>query len=491
MAQIHLKKPCSKGSIYLVNSTITRAFTAALREGPERLYFDFPAGRQTRLYLLVDQRIDALICPRWTIPVEPEVSVREGLCLAIHKGRILALLPRADALQLYTPEVIHERPDHVLLPGLVNAHTHAAMTLMRGYGEDMALERWLNERIWPTEVRLISSDFVADGVRLAISEMLLGGITCFADMYFYPERAAEIASESGIRMVVGMIAIEFPTPWAADAGECISKGLAVHDVYRTTPLISTMFAPHAPYTVSDTTLKRIRQLADELEVPVQMHIHETSKEVEDALARDGRRPLERLESLGLLTPALMAVHATQLTPADVAALAETSCSVVHCPRSNLKLVSGACPVADLVDAGVNVALGTDGAAANNRLDLWSEMNTAALFGKFVAADAAALPAGTIIELATLNGARARGLEEEIGSLREGKSADAVCVELKGPGTRPVIDPLSQLVYAAGRENVTDVWVAGQHLVNGGGLLGMDVEGILQKADDWAERITVS
>jgi 5-methylthioadenosine/S-adenosylhomocysteine deaminase len=439
----------------------------------------------------VSQRIDALICPRWTIPVEPEVSVREDLCLAIHKGRILALASRVDALKLYAPDTIHERPDHVLLPGLVNTHTHAAMTLMRGYGEDMSLERWLNERIWPTEVRLMSSDFVADGVRLAISEMLLGGITCFADMYFYPDRASEVAAESGIRMVVGMIAIEFPTPWAADAAECISKGLAVHDVYRTQPLISTMFAPHAPYTVSDSTLKRIRQLADELDVPVQMHIHETAKEVEDALAEDGRRPLERLETLGLLTPALMAVHATQLTPGEVSTLAKAGCSVVHCPRSNLKLVSGACPVADLVDAGVNVSLGTDGAAANNRLDLWSEMNTAALFGKFVAGDAAALPAGTIIELATLNGARALSLEAEIGSLLEGKSADAVCVELGNPGTRPVLDPLSQLVYAAGRENVTDVWVAGEHLVKGGGLARMDVGSILQKADEWAERITAS
>ena len=439
----------------------------------------------------MSQRIDALICPRWTIPVEPEVEVREDHCLAIDKGRILDLLPRAEASQRFAPDVTHERPDHVLIPGLVNAHTHAAMTLMRGFGDDLSLERWLNDRIWPTEMRLVSPEFVADGARLAITEMLRGGITCFADMYFYPERAAEVAVESGIRMVVGMIAIEFPTPWASDAAECISKGLAVHDAYRTQPLISTMFAPHAPYTVSDATLKRIRQLADELEVPVQIHIHETAQEVEDAVSQSGRRPLQRLEELGLLNPSLMAVHATQLTAEEVAGLARAGCSVVHCPRSNLKLASGACPVADLVAAGVNVALGTDGAAANNRLDLWAEMNTAALFGKYVAGDAAALPARTMLELATLNGARALGLDDDIGSLRPGKSADAVCVELRDPGTRPVLDPLSQLVYAAGRENVTDVWVAGEHLLEDGTMTRMDVETVLQKADEWAERITAS
>jgi len=340
-------------------------------------------------------------------------------------------------------------------------------------------------------MRLVSPEFVADGARLGITEMLRGGITCFADMYFYPERAAEVAVESGIRMVVGMIAIESPTPWASDAAECISKGLAVHDAYRTQPLISTMFAPHAPYTVSDATLKRIRQLADELEVPVQIHIHETVQEVEEAVSQSGRRPLQRLEELGLLNPSLMAVHATQLTAEEVAGLARAGCSVVHCPRSNLKLASGACPVADLVAAGVNVALGTDGAAANNRLDLWAEMNTAALFGKYIAGDAAALPARTMLELATLNGARALGLDEDIGSLRPGKSADAVCVELRDPGTRPVLDPLSQLVYAAGRENVTDVWIAGEHLLADGAMTRMDVESVLQKADEWAERITAS
>ncbi len=439
----------------------------------------------------MSQRIDALICPRWTIPIEPAVEAGENLCLAMHEGRILELLPRVAAEEQFAPDTVHERPDHVLIPGLVNAHTHAAMSLMRGCGDDLPLEDWLNEKIWPTEMRLVSPEFVADGVRLAVAEMLRGGITCFADMYFYPECTAEVAAESGIRLVVGMIAIEFPTPWASDAAECIRKGLVVHDAYRAHPLVSTMFAPHAPYTVSDDTLKRIRQLADELEVPIQMHVHETSKEVADALAESGRRPLQRLAELGLVTPGLMAVHATQLTADEIDALAEAACTVVHCPRSNLKLASGACPVTELLAAGVNVALGTDGAAANNRLDMWAEMDTAALFGKYVANDAAALPAGAMLELATLNGARALGLDHEIGSLKPGKSADAICIELGDSGTRPVLDPVSQLVYAAGREHVTDVWVAGEHLVADRALTRMDVQTVLQRADEWAERITAS
>ena len=439
----------------------------------------------------MSQRIDALICPRWAIPVEPEITVHEGLCLAVDKGRILKLLPRIDANQQFCPDAVYERPDHVLIPGLVNTHTHAAMALMRGLGEDLPLESWLNERIWPTEMRLVCPEFIDDGTQLAIMEMLRGGITCFADMYFYPERTAQIAVNSGIRMVAGMIAIEFPTPWSTDASDCISKGLAVHDTYKTQPLISTMFAPHAPYTVSDTTLTRIRQLADELDVPVQIHLHETAKEVEDALSKNGMRPLQRLKELGLLNPSLMAVHATQLTVDEITTLAQTGCSVVHCPRSNLKLSSGACPVADLISAGVNVALGTDSAAANNRLDLLAEMNTAALFGKFVAGDPTVLPASTMLELATLNGARALGLDKEIGSLLPGKSADAVCIEFKDPGTQPVLDPLSQLVYAAGRENVTDVWIAGEHLLENRTMTRMNEESVMQKAGRWAERMTVS
>lgn len=439
----------------------------------------------------MSQPIDALICPRWTIPVDPDVTARESLCLAVRDGRILELLPREQALERYVPTEVHERPDHVLMPGLVNAHTHAAMSLMRGFADDLPLQAWLKDKIWPTEMRFVTPEYVTAGVRLAVAEMLRGGITCFADMYYFPLSAARVAADSGMRLVAGMIALEFSTAWAADAGEYIRKGLAVHDAVRSEPLVSTMFAPHAPYTVGDETLTRIRQLADQLNVPVQMHVHETAAEIDEAVSETGKRPIRRLDDLGLINPGLMAVHATQLTAGEIALLARNGCSVIHCPRSNLKLASGACPVADLLAAGVNVALGTDGAASNNRLDLWAEMDTAALFGKHVADDASALPAPELLQMATINGARALGLEDTMGSIEPGKSADVICVRLDDLATRPVHDPVSQLVYAAGREHVTDVWIAGEHLLNDGSPTRLELSAIGEDADRWAHRMHVS
>ncbi len=410
------------------------------------------------------------------------------LCLAIHDGRIVELLPRARADQKYAPDALHERPEHVLLPGLINAHTHAAMTLLRGFADDMSLERWLNERIWPTEMRLASPGFVADGTGLAIAEMLRGGITCFADMYFFPDTVADVAAAAGIRAAVGMIAVEFPTPWAQTPAEYISRGLAVHDAYKAHPLVTTTFAPHAPYSVSDETLQRIRQLADELDVPVHMHVHETAQEVKDGIEKSGQRPLAHLDALGLLNPSLMAVHATQLNDAEVETLGRSGSSVVHCPRSNMKLASGACRVADLVSGGVNVALGTDGAASNNRLDLWSEMESAALLGKLVAEDPEALPASDVLRMATINGAQALGLEQETGSLETGKAADVICVRLDGAAMEPVLDPVSQLIYCASRDNVSDVWVAGEHLVADGALTRLDEGLLIDRAGEWAKKV---
>ena len=434
------------------------------------------------------QPIDALICPRWTIPVRPDLKAHNNLTIALNKGKIVSLLPKDEALTKFEPSVLHERPNHVVLPGLINTHTHAAMTLLRGLGDDLPLQTWLEEKIWPAEMRFMSPKFVRDGTYLAIAEMLQGGITCFADMYFYPDSSAEVALETGIRMVAGMIAIDFPTPWASSGSDCISKGLLLHDAYRKNPLISTMFAPHAPYTVSDATLSRIRQLADELEVPVQIHVHETATEIENAVKDSGIRPLERLNRLGLVNSGFMAVHATQLNHEDIELLANSGCSVVHCPRSNLKLVSGACPAAELIEAGVNVALGTDGAASNNQLNLWAEMSTAALFGKFIAGDPATLPAKTVLECATLNGARALGLDHEIGSLEPGKSADLISVDLSKAGTQPVLDPLSQLVYATNRNNVTDTWVAGEHLLKDHEFTRIDTEPLLAEANKWAKKV---
>jgi 5-methylthioadenosine/S-adenosylhomocysteine deaminase len=434
------------------------------------------------------QTIDALICPRWTVRVEPTVAAEEGLAIAVDAGRIVDILPVRDADTRYSARVRHERPSHVLMPGLVNAHTHAPMVLFRGLADDLPLETWLHERIWPAEQRFVSAELVADGTRLAIAEMLLGGITCFADMYYHPDVTGIAAAEAGIRVVLGLIAVDFPTSWAKDADEYLRKSIEVHDRFKAEPLITTAFAPHAPYSVGDDTLRHVRRLADELDLPVHMHVHETAAEVAAAVAATGRRPLARLAELGLVTPGLIGVHATELAADEIELLATTGANVVHCPRSNLKLASGLCPVARLLDAGVNVALGTDGAASNNRLDLWSEMQTAALLAKHAAGNAAALPAATALRMATLNGARALGLADEIGSLTAGKAADLICVDLSGVEHRPLLDPVSQLVYAASRHDVTDVWVAGEQLVAERAAVRLDVVEICAAADRWGQKL---
>ena len=434
------------------------------------------------------QTIDALICPRWTLRVEPEVIAEEGLALAIDGGRIVAVLPVAEADRRYRPRVRHERPKHALLPGLVNAHTHAPMTLFRGFADDLPLEVWLREHIWPAEARWVGPELVADGTRLAIAEMLAGGITCFSDMYFFADVAGAVTSELGMRAVLGMIVLDFPTVYAKDADEYLRKGLEIHDRFKAEPLVTTAFAPHAPYSVGDATLTHVRRLADELDVPVHMHVHETATEVAEAVAATGQRPLARLAALGLVTPSLIGVHATALTAEEIALLATAGANVVHCPRSNLKLASGLCPVAELLRAGVNVALGTDGAASNNRLDLWAEMELAALLAKQVAGNAAAVPAAQALRMATINGARALGLGNEIGSLVAGKAADVICVELSGVEHHPLLDPVSQLVYAASRHDVTDVWIAGEQLVADRALLRLDVADVCAAAERWARQL---
>jgi 5-methylthioadenosine/S-adenosylhomocysteine deaminase len=431
---------------------------------------------------------DLLIRARWVVPVEPAGVVLHDHAVVVEAGRIVAVMPAAAALERYRPRRQLERSGHVLLPGLVNAHTHAAMTLLRGLADDLPLDRWLTEHIWPAEGRWVSPEFVRDGGRLALLEMLRGGTTCFVDMYMFPDAMAALAVEHHQRAALGMIVLEAPTAWARTPDEYIARGLAVHDQYRQHPLVTTTFAPHAPYSVGDAALARVRRLAAELEVPVHMHVHETAAEVDGGLTRDGRRPLARLDDLGLLAARFMAVHATQLTADEIALLGARSASVVHCPSSNLKLASGAAPVADLLDAGVNVALGTDGAASNNRLDLFQEMRLAALLSKLERGDAASLPATTALQMATLNGARALGLEDEIGSLLPGKQADCICVNLQEAATQPVHNVISQLVYAANSHQVSDVWIGGEHLLDRGQPVRLDAAEIMARAAGWAERL---
>jgi 5-methylthioadenosine/S-adenosylhomocysteine deaminase len=435
------------------------------------------------------QPVDSLIHARWVIPVEPESTCLEHSSIAIHNGRIVSILPTAEARAHYTARETVELPEHAVIPGLVNAHTHAAMSLFRGLADDLPLMDWLTNHIWPAEGRWVNPEFVFEGTQLAIAEMLKSGTTCFNDMYFFPEAAAQAARDLGIRACIGLILIDFPTAYAQTADEYIDKGLRLYDELRNEPLVHAAFAPHAPYSVSDGPLSRIRTVNNELNLPLHMHVHETAHEVEEAVARTGKRPFERLDSLDIVNPSFLAVHMTQLKAEEIARLAEVGASVVHCPESNLKLASGFCPVYKLLQAGVNVALGTDGAASNNDLDMLSEMRTTALLAKAVSGEATAVPAHTALRMATLNGARALGLDGETGSLAPGKAADITAIDLSALPSQPVYDPVSQIVYTASRDQVTDVWVAGRRLLASRVLTRVDEAALLRQAHAWRNKIS--
>ena len=403
-------------------------------------------------------------------------------------GRIRDLLPVSVSRERYPAARRTELPGHALIPGLVNLHTHAAMTLMRGLADDRALMDWLQNHIWPVETRLVSGEFVRDGTLLACAEMLRGGITCFNDMYFYPEAAGHAALAAGMRAALGIIVIEMPSAYAADAQDYLSKGLATRDGLKDESLLTFCIAPHAPYTVSDRTFERIALLQGELDLPLHIHLHETRDEIEQSLARHGARPLARLQGLGLVDANLIAVHAVHVTEQEADLLAEEGCHVAHCPSSNLKLASGIAAPDRLLKAGVNVGLGTDGAASNNRLDIFTEMRLAALLAKGAGGDAMALPAHTVLEMATVRAARALGLEDRVGTLSPGKCADMTAVNLGALDLAPCYDPLSHLVYAAGREHVSHVWVNGELLVENGRLTRLDTGELAAKAAYWKDRI---
>jgi 5-methylthioadenosine/S-adenosylhomocysteine deaminase len=397
-------------------------------------------------------------------------------------------LPTELAKQRYQGTVVENLENHVLLPGLINSHTHAAMSLMRGIADDLPLMDWLQNHIWPLEHQWMSEEFVKDGTDLAIAEMLRGGTTCFNDMYFFPNIAAQQAQQAGIRATLGLIVIDFPTVWANDSDEYLSKGLTLTEQLRDSTLCTVAFAPHAPYTVSDAPLQKIADYAQELQRPVHIHVHETAHEIDQAVEQTGKRPLQRLQDLGLVNSLLVAVHATQLTDAEITLLADAGATVVHCPESNLKLASGFCPVAKCLDAGVNVALGTDGAASNNDLDMFGEMRTAALIGKAVANDASAVSAMTALRMATINGAQALGLADETGSLRIGKAADVIAIDLNQLETQPLYCPVSHIVYAASRQQVTDVWVAGRRLLHNRQLTTLNLAELQAKIAVWQQRL---
>ncbi|WP_313952431.1 TRZ/ATZ family hydrolase [Accumulibacter sp.] len=433
-------------------------------------------------------RVDLVIEARWIVPVEPAEMVLENHAVVVNDGRIIDLLPQNDAATLYSARC-HKRLDqHVLLPGLVNLHTHAAMSLLRGLADDLPLMDWLQQHVWPAEARHVSEQFVHDGTLLACAEMLRGGITCFNDMYFFPRAAADAALASGIRAAIGLITVDFPSNYATDADDYLAKGLAVRDQLLDEPLLSFCLAPHAPYTVSERNFARVLTLAEQIELPIHLHLHETVQELNDSVKRFGVRPIERLHRMGLLSPALIAVHTVHLDAHEIELLAQHGCSVAHCPSSNLKLASGIAPITELSAKGVNIGLGSDSAASNNRLDLFQEMRLAALLAKEQSGRADAINAHRVLHMATLGGARALGLDANIGSISVGKSADLCAVSMNDIALAPCYDPVSHLTYAVGREHVSEVWVAGRIRVEDGQLVEIDETGLIKLALLWQNKI---
>ena len=438
------------------------------------------------------QHCDTLIAPRWCVPVEPAGIVLNDHAVIVTDGEIRDLLPLEDALKRYQPSIQVQRPDHALLPGLVNAHTHAAMTLFRGLADDMALEKWLRLGIWPVEKRWVSAEMVRDGTELAIAEMIRAGTTCFCDQYFYPEIVAETAVDLNMRAMVGTPVVEFASSWAQDVDEYLRKGSdLVHDPYVDHPLIATCFAPHSVGVLSNESLTALRVLADQLDVPVQIHLHESAAEIEASLDNCGQRPFERLDDVGLINASLLAVHAVHMTDSEVARCSESGVNIAHCPRSNLKLASGIAPISRYRSAGVNVGIGTDGAASNNVLDVLAEVRLAALLAKTSTSDAAALPAPDALRMGTLGSAQALGMGQAIGSIEIGKWADLTCVDLGGLNSQPVYDVISQLVYTANSSQVSDVWVAGKHQLEDGELVHINRDRVLERSNEWRARIAAS
>lgn len=433
-------------------------------------------------------RADLLIHASWIVTATDDQVVHENACLVVSEGKILEILDSKSAPTRYKASAELNLPGHALMPGLLNIHGHAAMALFRGIADDLSLHTWLEQYIWPLESKWVSEQFVYQGTQLAIAEMISSGTTCFADMYFFPDASARAATEAGIRVQLASPVIDFPNPWSSSAEDAIQKTSALHDEWRHSTLVSTAFGPHAPYSLSDEPLKKIVMLSELLDIPVHMHIHETSFEVEDALRTNGQRPLARLADLGLLTPRLVCVHATQLTDDEIALLNSTGVTVAHCPESNLKLASGFCPVDKLTRAGVNVGLGTDGAASNNDLDMFSEMRTAALLAKAVSGDAQALPAYKALQMATINGARALGLDQLTGTLEPGKHADVIAVKLDELNAVPVHNPVSQLVYSTKSSQVKHVWVNGRQLLENGELTTLNKQTLLEMAQQWQQSL---
>lgn len=437
------------------------------------------------------QSIDQLIQAKWLIPCENDNEILKNHCLAISKGQIIDILPAEDAQKKYEAREVKHYPSHAIMPGFINSHTHTAMNVFRGLADDLELMDWLQNYIWPAETKFVSDELVYDASLLAIAEMIKSGTTCFNDMYFFIDATARAANDAGVRAGIGMTIINVPTAWAKTTDEYFKRSLEFLETYRNHDFIKPTIAPHSTYTLSHSDLEKVKTFRDEYQLKTNIHLQEAPSEMAYAKEHLKKRPLNLLDEIGLLDKDLIAIHMTQVNDEDFELLKKRQPSIVHCPESNLKLVCGLSPVDAFLKAGINVALGTDGAASNNDLDMISEMRTAAFIGKLKADDPKALPAHQVLQMATLNGAKALGLSDITGSLKIGKSADFIAIHLGEVETQPVYHAISQIVYAGSRHLVTDVWVHGKQLMKNRELLTLDEKELLQKAQSWGKKIETS
>ncbi len=437
--------------------------------------------------------VDLIIAAPWIIPMSAEsnseIKYLKNAALVIKNGKILDLNSEETILKRYQSQNIIHKENHVLMPGLINSHTHLAMSLLKGVADDLPLMTWLKDNIWPAESAFVSKEFVKDGAELALLELIQGGVTCVNDMYFYAEETAKMIHQAGIRGFVSNSILNIPMPWAPTLEDCFLKAEQICEQVKHYELVGATIAPHAPYTNDLNSLNTAKLLAEKFNTPIHMHVQETYSELQQHDLLYKERPLETLNKLGLVSPRLMAVHMTQVSESDIELLKKSGGSVIHCPESNMKLASGACPVAQLLKNNINVALGTDGSASNNNLDLFGEMRSASFMAKLIDQDPESLSAYQLLQMASINGAKALGIENQTGSLEIGKSADFIAIDLHDAATLPVYNPISQLVYAAHAHQVTDSWVAGQLIMENRKVLNLNSEQIFQKAEVWREKIS--
>lgn len=434
------------------------------------------------------EKIDQLIHAKWIITCEEPCKVLENHAIAIHQGKIASIVPSQEAASRYKAATESHYSTHAITPGLINSHTHLAMNLFRGLADDLELMDWLNNHIWPAEGKWVSEEMVHDASLMAMAEMIRGGTTCFNDMYFFLGATAKAAEKAGLRAHIGMTIIDVPTAWAKTTEEYFARAIEFYETYKNSKCITPTLAPHSTYTVSIENLEKVKKLADDYKLKINIHLQESPSEIELSLSRHQKRPLQRLHDIGMVSPNLIAIHMTQLNNQDFEILQTTRASIVHCPESNMKLASGACPVQKLLDKGINVSLGTDGAASNNDLDMISEMRSAALLGKHSSENPKAVAAETALKMATIHGAKTLGIDHFTGSLSTGKAADFIAINLEEIETQPLYHPISQIVYAASRQQVTDVWVGGVPLLKNRKLQTLDEKELLSKAETWRKKI---